>query len=86
MSGTLNNIYNDVSFALHLHTEALARLQEQVSTGSHVNRSSDEPSAAYQILGLNSQQRYLENYTDNLSNVITLSNFHLRLLEICCQP
>jgi len=71
MSGTLNNIYNNVSYALHLHTEALARLQEQASTGSHVNRASDEPSAAYQILGLSSQQSSLETYMDNLSSVIT---------------
>ncbi len=71
MSGTLNNIYNNISFALHLQTEALTRLQEQVSTGSYINRCSDEPTTAYQILGLNSQKRTLENYVDNLSNVIT---------------
>jgi len=71
MSGMLNNIYNDISFALQLHTKVLARLQEQASTGSHVNRPSDEPSAAYQILGLNSQQRSLENYMDNLTSALT---------------
>jgi flagellar hook-associated protein 3 FlgL len=69
MSGTLNNIYNNVSFALYLHSEAMARLQEQVSTGSRINRVSDEPSTAYQILGLNSQVTSLKNYTDNLSQV-----------------
>ena len=71
MSGTLNSIYNDISFALRLHTDALARLQEQASTGSLVNRPSDEPSAAYQILGLNSQQKSFENYLGNLSDVTT---------------
>jgi len=71
MSGTLNNIYNNVSIALQLHTKALARLQEQVSTGSAVNRPSDDPSTAYQILGYNSQQRSLENYIDNLSDVVS---------------
>ena len=71
MSGTLNNIYNNVSFALHLHTKAMVRLQEQVSTGSRINRASDGPSAAYQILGLNSQGRSLENYIDNLSGVVS---------------
>ncbi len=71
MSGSLNSIYNDISFALQLHTKALARLQEQAATGSYVNRPSDKPSAAYQILGLNSQKRSLENYMENLSSVIT---------------
>jgi len=67
MGGTLNNIYNNVSFALHLHSEALFRLQEQVSTGSRINRVSDDPTAAYRVLGLNSQKMSLKNYMDNLS-------------------
>ena len=46
MSGTLGNIYSNVSFALALHTEALARLQEQASSGAQINRVSDGPSAA----------------------------------------
>jgi len=70
MSGTLSNIYNNVNFALHLHSEAMARLQEQASTGSRINRASDAPSTAYQVLGLNSQQSSLTNYIDNLSEVI----------------
>ena len=75
MSGTLNNIYNNISFALFLHTEAMARLQEQVSTGSRINRASDDPSAAYKVLGLNSQEKSLENYIDNLSEVIGILEF-----------
>ena len=71
MSGTLGNIYSNVSFALGLHTEALARLQEQVSTGARINRVSDGPSAAYRILGLNSEERSLDNYLDNLSEVVS---------------
>jgi flagellar hook-associated protein 3 FlgL len=71
MSGTLGNIYNNVSFALGLHTEALSRLQEQASTGAQINRVSDGPSAAYRILGLNSEERSLVNYLDNLSEVVS---------------
>ena len=71
MSGTLGNIYNNISFALSLHAEAMARLQEQASTGARINRASDGPSAAYRILGLNSQERSLENYIDNLSEVVS---------------
>lgn len=70
--GTLSNIYNNVSFALSLHTEAMARLQEQVATGSQINRPSDDPSAAYRVLGLNSQKSLLENYMDSLVDVVSL--------------
>ena len=69
MSGSLNNIYNNVSFALRLHTKEMTQLQEQVSTGSRINRVSDDSIAAYQILGLNTQQSTLGNYIDNLSEV-----------------
>ena len=70
--GTLSNIYNNVSFALSLHTEAMARLQEQAATGSRINRASDDPSAAYRVLGLNSQKSLLENYMDSLLEVVSL--------------
>jgi len=70
MSGELNSIYNNISFALGLHTAALARLQEQAATGSRVNRISDDPSAAYQILNLNMQTNRLGNYIDTITNLI----------------
>jgi len=71
MSRTLNSIYNNASFALHLHTEAIARLQEQASTGSRINRVSDDPSTAYRVLGLNTNEKSLGNYIDTLSEVIS---------------
>lgn len=70
MGGTLNNIYENVNFALHLHAEAITRLQEQASTGNRINRASDDPSAAYRILGLNSQGRFLRDYLDILSEIV----------------
>ena len=71
MSGTLCTIYNNISFALNLHSDAMSRLQEQASTGSRINRASDDPSAAYRVLGLNSEEMSLENYLDNLSEVVS---------------
>lgn len=71
MSGALNNIYNNASFALNLHTKAMSILQEQASTGSRINRASDDPTAAYRILGLNTNDKSLENYINNLSEVIS---------------
>jgi flagellar hook-associated protein 3 FlgL len=81
MSGTLNNIYNNVNYALHLHSEAMTRLQEQASTGSRINRVSDDPSTAYRVLGLNIQERSLENYADNLSEVVSLLDLSSTALE-----
>jgi flagellar hook-associated protein 3 len=62
MSGSLNNIYNNVSFALQVNTEAMTRLQEQVSTGSRINRVSDDSTSAYQVMGLETKQKSLDNY------------------------
>ena len=81
MGGTLSNIYNNVSYALNLHTEEMTRLQEQVTTGSRVNRASDDSSAAYQILGLNSQQSSLGNYIDNLSSVVNSLEYSSTIIE-----
>lgn len=68
MGGTLNNIYGNTIIALGRHTDALMRLQEQASTGSRVNRPSDDPSAAYYILTLNTENRSLENYISALTD------------------
>ena len=72
MSGSLNNIYNNVSFALNLHMKAMAVLQEQASTGSRINRVSDDPTAAYRVLGLNTTDNSLENYINNVSEVVSI--------------
>jgi len=81
MSGTLNGIYSDLSFALRLHTEALSRLQEQASTGSRINRASDDPSAAYRVLGLNSQQRSLAAYMDNIAQATSTLEISLSVID-----
>jgi flagellar hook-associated protein 3 FlgL len=77
MSGSLSSIYNGISFALRQHTIAMVKLQEQVASGSRVNRASDDPTGAYQILGLNSQQKSLDNYIENIlsaSDILSLSD------------
>jgi len=70
MSGALNNIYNNVSYALYLHSVEMARLQEQTTTGSRINRPSDDPSCSYRVVTLNSQEKSLENYINNLSEAV----------------
>jgi flagellar hook-associated protein 3 FlgL len=81
MSGALNNIYNNVGFALHLHIDAMAKLQEQVSTGSRINRISDDPAAAYRVLGLNTNEKSLENYINNVSEVISILELSSAIIE-----
>ena len=81
MSGSLNNIYNNVSFALNLHTKAMAVLQEQASTGSRINRVSDDPTAAYRILGLNTNYKSLGNYINNLSEVVSALELSSTVIE-----
>jgi len=81
MSGTLNNVYSNVSFALQAHGEAMYRLQEQASTGSRINRVSDDPSSAYRVLGLNSQERSVQNYVDNLAEVVGVLELSSTVIE-----
>jgi len=81
MSGSLNNIYNNVSYALNLHTKAMSVLQEQTSTGSRINRISDNPTIAYRVLGLNSNYKSLGNYINNLSEVVSTLEFSSTVVE-----
>jgi flagellar hook-associated protein 3 FlgL len=69
MSGSLTGIYASISYALQLHGKAITQLQEQASTGNRINRASDSPSDAYQILQLNSQDRSLTSYQQNITNL-----------------
>lgn len=75
MSGSLNGIYNNTSFALNLHYEAMARLQEQAYTGSRINRVSDDPSTAYRVMGLDSQKKSLENYMSSIAEASSVLDF-----------
>ncbi len=70
MGGSLTSIYDNVSYALNLHSQAILGLQEQASTGNRVNRASDSPSEAYRILGLNTQERTLDGYKECVTELI----------------
>ena len=70
MAGSLTSIYKNVSYALNLNAQALLKLQEQAASGNYVNRASDSPSDAYRILTLNSQERSLANYEEQVTNLI----------------
>lgn len=69
---SLGSIYNNLSIALYTQGKEMTRLQEQVSTGSRINRMSDDPSTAYQVLYLNSESKSLDNSTNNIANVVDI--------------
>lgn len=70
MSGSLTSIYDNIAYALNLHGTAITLLQEQASSGNRINRGSDSPADAYRILGLNSQERSLQSYQENVTELI----------------
>ncbi len=70
MSGSLTGIYENISYGLQMHGQAITQLQEQASSGNRVNRASDSPSEAYRILGLNSQERSLDTFDENITDLI----------------
>jgi len=71
MSSILSNINYNADFDIGRHAQAIALLQEQAATGLRVNRVSDDPSAAYRILGLQSQQSRLKSNMDLISDTMT---------------
>jgi flagellar hook-associated protein 3 FlgL len=72
MSGILNNLYDNVSYALGLHSQDMLRLQEEVTSGSRINRVSDEASTAHHILTLDTRVSGMQNYIDNLDGILNV--------------
>ncbi len=81
MAGSIQTTHRIVTNALAVHSQDLARLQEQVSTGSRVNRMSDDPSAAFQLLSLESQHRSLINYQKGLTDIASTMEMTSTILE-----
>jgi flagellar hook-associated protein 3 len=69
MSTAISRVYNNVSYALSSHTNAITILQEQAASGNAINRASDDPGNAYRILELNSDGRALDKYKENILNL-----------------
>jgi len=67
--GGWNSIYSTMIWGMQNQTANLARLQEQLSSGSRVLRASDAPSDAYGIMSLQSQSLSLDSYTKNIDSV-----------------
>ena len=81
MSGSIASMYENVRYALSLHSQAIAVLQEQSSSGNRVNRASDAPSDAYRILGLNTEERSLGGYQENISELMGTLEISSTIIE-----
>ncbi|MBS3734227.1 MAG: flagellar hook-associated protein FlgL [Phycisphaerae bacterium] len=69
MSGW-GTIYNTTTRAMSVHSQRMADLQLQVSTGARIARASDDPSDANRVMHLASEARTIASYTENLHNVV----------------
>ncbi|MHC4716277.1 MAG: flagellin N-terminal helical domain-containing protein, partial [Planctomycetota bacterium] len=74
-------IYNTTLSALRVHSAAMARLQEQASSGARVIRPSDDPADAHKILKLRGQQQALGTYTANLEELVHSLNVGDTILQ-----
>jgi flagellar hook-associated protein 3 len=71
MSGW-GSIYNNSRLALAQQTNLLAKLQEQISSGSRVNRASDAPVDALRIMQLRAQSGRAADYDTNMREVVRI--------------
>ena len=74
MGTTLSNIQSAAMLALNRHSDTMLMLQEQVATGSRINRASDDSVGASQVIQLRTTQAELTNYIKNLNEVNTTLN------------
>ena len=81
MSFSFESISRSTSLALEKQATALALLQEKVSTGSKINRASDEPSDANRVMALNSNIQKLDNYVQEMDELNDTLNLASNLLS-----
>lgn len=81
MSQILNNIYYNTTFAMKLNSEELLKLQEKVTTGSRINRPSDDSSDAFRVMGLSSQKRNLKSSIDTIANCSDLLEISSTIID-----
>lgn len=63
------SIYINTVYGVKMHTNRLARLQEQVASGARIIRASDGPADAFRIQSLRDSVATFDNYTNNLREV-----------------
>jgi len=68
MSFSFDGIYRSTTYALEQQATAMAILQEQISTGSQINRGSDNPSDANRVMALNANNSELEYFIEQMDS------------------
>ncbi len=81
MAYSLEAIYNSVSWAISSHTKKLSSLQEQASSGQAINRPSDDPYEANQILSLRTESRSMDQYISAVTDVINVLDFSSSVVQ-----
>ena len=77
MSYSLEAIYRNTSWSITQHSTALSRLQEKAATGQDINRLSDDPGRANQVLSYQSDSAKNDVYissVEELNSVLELSS------------
>ncbi|MBS1258690.1 MAG: hypothetical protein MAG551_01752 [Candidatus Scalindua arabica] len=77
----LETVINSTIYNVQRSTSNLSKLQEQISTGKKVNRPSDAPAGARQILSLRSEARKLDQYASNVKTATQSLNFNASTLQ-----
>jgi flagellar hook-associated protein 3 FlgL len=72
MGQSLIGAFDRLHNSIQIQSQALATLQEQATTGARVNRVSDDPLAAREILSLNSEVRSFSNYTNTIESIYSM--------------
>lgn len=81
MSFSLDAIYKNTSWAINHHSSKLSQLQEMAGTGQEVNRVSDNPTLANQILGLLSNNRSKTQYMESLDEATSVLELSSSVLQ-----
>jgi flagellar hook-associated protein 3 FlgL len=69
MRVTFNMAFRNGVYDINRAADALARSQREVSSLKRIQRPSDDPSAASQVVGERTEQRQLDNFIDATSSV-----------------
>lgn len=82
MSFSFDGLYRSTSYALEKQATAMALLQEQISTGSQINRTSDNPSDANRIMSLTSNSSKLSYFTEEMADFSGMLDVSSSLLSM----
>lgn len=81
MSYSLDAIFKNSSWAISKNSYALATLQQKAATGQDINRISDDPTDANQILALTTDSRTKENTLSTLDEVVSILDLSSSVIQ-----